>query len=257
MAGSFGGMTEYQRQSWRDNFNGGRAAGDWSGSVNARLDRERAVLGGFNTVSGSSWQDENRDHFAASSMSAAEWADSGNARAIQEAWAANHVVQVVQQPAGPGLAYVSDQATATTGPSQGRVSDGPVTTTGPGAAAVVQKTSSGKLTFGTGPGNPFFGAPPMEAGRKDKATGGFAGTEVHANPYFTNVEDFWEPRYGEPGEWLGGLINIGADAIYNVPGVLNKLGVSRDTPYLGADWRPNIDYQEMPGLPPVERRPRR
>lgn len=49
------GSNEYERQSWRDSFNGGRAAGDLTGNVNRRLDAERAAFQGA-TWSGSSTQ---------------------------------------------------------------------------------------------------------------------------------------------------------------------------------------------------------
>lgn len=50
------GTNDYERQSWRDNYNDGRAAGDWTGNVNARLDREREASGGFtNSGSSSEW----------------------------------------------------------------------------------------------------------------------------------------------------------------------------------------------------------
>lgn len=48
-----GGTTEWERQSWRDNFNKGVAAGDFTGGTNARLDAERAAFGGA-TWTGSS-----------------------------------------------------------------------------------------------------------------------------------------------------------------------------------------------------------
>lgn len=49
------GQNEYQRQSWRDSFNGGRAAGDLTGNVNRRLDAERRAFQG-STWGGSSTQ---------------------------------------------------------------------------------------------------------------------------------------------------------------------------------------------------------
>lgn len=49
------GTNDFERQSWRDNFNEGKAAGDITGNVNARLDRERSENLGA-TVSGSSTQ---------------------------------------------------------------------------------------------------------------------------------------------------------------------------------------------------------
>lgn len=57
--------SDYEKQSWRDSYNGGRAAGDFTGTVNAQLDRERAAFQGA-TWSGSSSQ-----------MSALELARSG------------------------------------------------------------------------------------------------------------------------------------------------------------------------------------
>lgn len=41
-----------EQQSWRDSYNGGQAAGDWTGNTNARLDSERDRFG--TTWSGSS-----------------------------------------------------------------------------------------------------------------------------------------------------------------------------------------------------------
>lgn len=45
----------YEQQSWRDSYNGGQAAGDWTGNTNARLDSERDRFQGA-TWSGSSSQ---------------------------------------------------------------------------------------------------------------------------------------------------------------------------------------------------------
>lgn len=50
-----GFLDSYQAQSWRDSYNGGRAAGDFTGTVNNRLDREREAFQGH-TWSGSSTQ---------------------------------------------------------------------------------------------------------------------------------------------------------------------------------------------------------
>jgi hypothetical protein len=44
---------DFERQSWRDSYNSGRAAGDLTGNVNRRLDAERAAFQGA-TWSGSS-----------------------------------------------------------------------------------------------------------------------------------------------------------------------------------------------------------
>lgn len=47
------GTNDYERQSWRDSYNDGEAAGDWTGNVNARLESERDNFQGA-TWSGSS-----------------------------------------------------------------------------------------------------------------------------------------------------------------------------------------------------------
>jgi len=49
------GLSAFEQQSWRDNFNNGRAAGDITGATNERLQRERAANLGA-TESGSSTQ---------------------------------------------------------------------------------------------------------------------------------------------------------------------------------------------------------
>lgn len=161
--------SSYEQQSWRDSFNGGKAAGDWTGNHNARLDAERAAFG--TTWSGSSTQ-----------PSALQLAQSfvGSGPAVGSVAAGG--------PANSGV-----------GPGNPLISTAPqVVTAGPGRRVVV------------------FGGGPLSVKTKDTATGGYAGVGVNPNPWFSDVENWWEPRYGEPGEWLGGIVNIGADAVFNV-----------------------------------------
>lgn len=100
------GSSEYERQSWRDNFNGGRAAGDWSGGVNARLDSERDRYQG-----------------------ATEGGSSSQPSGLQLA-----------QMIGAGVAYINSSGVAYytgSGPGNAAVSTGTGGVgTGPGAAAV-------------------------------------------------------------------------------------------------------------------------
>lgn len=132
-------------------------------------------------------------------------------------------------------------------------------TSGPGTLVVTTAKPKGdknphgsKPHIGAGPGNPFAGPAPLTPGKKDKATGGYAGFEIHPNPWFSNVEDFWESRYGEPGEWIGGIINVGADLVYNTPGAIDAAGINPQTPLIGAEsfeqiYRDNVtapDKQE-------------
>lgn len=163
------GSNEYERQSWRDSFNGGRAAGDWTGNHNARIEAEREAFQGL-TWSGSS-----------SEPSALQFAQS-----------------VVGS--GPATASVATGGGASgVGPGNPVVSTAPaVETSGPGRQVVV-----------------VGGAAPLTAKTKDGASGGYAGVHILPNPWFSDVQDFWEPRMGEPGEWLGGILNVGADAVYN------------------------------------------
>lgn len=167
------GTNDYERQSWRDSYNGGRAAGDLTGNVNARLDQERSDFQGA-TWSGSSSQ-----------YSAIELAQrsSGVGQPAANAGAG------ASKSSGPGNEVVSQGGVAPSRPAGGS-----------GAAS--------KLSI-------FGGTAPLKAAVKDSASGGYAGVYFEPNPWFSDVQEWWEPRFGEPGEWLGGLVNIAADAVYN------------------------------------------
>lgn len=108
------GRSEYERQSWRDSYNGGRAAGDLTGNVNARLDSERDRFQGA-TWSGSSSQ-----------PSALEVAQRGGGRAMLDFYMASN------------------------GPGPSGVASGRVTTAGPGVPSVVSPASQAPLA-GAGP----------------------------------------------------------------------------------------------------------
>lgn len=171
------GRSEYERQSWRDSYNGGLAAGDITGNINERLDQERSDFQGA-TWSGSSSQ-----------PSALQWAQMGGGVA------SGHVsTPGGAASAGPGN---SGAASASTGGK-------PVAGPGSGGAT----TKGGSLTMGPG-------KPPLSTKIKETATGGHVGFEWHPNPWFSDVQEFWEPRMGEPGEWLGGIANVVVDTAYN------------------------------------------
>lgn len=167
------GQSDYERQSWRDSYNGGRAAGDITGNVNRELDRQRDAFQGA-TWSGSSTQ--------------------------------YSALELAQRMGGAGqpVAASGSGASKSGGPGNEVVKQGP--------------NEQGRPAGGSGPGSKlvlFMGEPPLKPKTKDTATGGYAGIEVHPNRWFSDVEEWWEPRYGEPGEWLGGIVNIGADAVSN------------------------------------------
>lgn len=203
------GRSDYERQSWRDSYHGGKPAGDWSGGVAARLEWERATYGA--TVSGSSreysaselWQ------IRASGDTGAIARDKSERRASQQGRA-----PASAGPGNPTVAAVSHKGphpVPTGGAGVGGVASGaPGAITGPGAPVAKTGPKGGSLIT--------FGTPPLKQKVKDSATGGHVGLPVHANPWFSDVEEFWEPRYGEPGEWAGGFVNMFADLVYGTAG---------------------------------------
>lgn len=99
------GQNEYQRQSWRDSFNGGRAAGDLTGNVNRRLDAERRAFQG-STWGGSSTQPSARERARTMGVGVRRVV-TGNGRTAgvgAEAVAAPRVITV-----GPGAPAVFGQ----------------------------------------------------------------------------------------------------------------------------------------------------
>lgn len=102
--------TEYEQQSWRDYYNNGMAAGDWTGNHNARIAAERAAFG--TTWSGSSSQP--------SALQLAQagfggWAGTGTGHVF----VSNGVAQF--QAAGPGNPVVANGPAA----QQGQAGMGP------------------------------------------------------------------------------------------------------------------------------------
>lgn len=100
------GTTEFQRQSWRDNFNGGRAAGDITGNVNARLDRER------DSFQGATWGGSSAEYSAL------------------------EVAQIIGARGGVGYGNAVPVVAASSG-SIATFSGGPATTSGAGGSGVV------------------------------------------------------------------------------------------------------------------------
>lgn len=207
------GRSSYSQQSWRDNYNGGKAAGDWTGGVNAQLDRERAAFQGATWIGSS---------LLPSALEVARLYGFGSA---QTTYAFNgkdrSFTQVETAPARPATSGPSAPvagASATAGPGNAAASAGAEKpTAGPGATGTV---TIGPITvtpgnIGTGKPMVELGPAPLKEKTKLTATGGFAGFKFEANPWFSHVENWGEPRYGEPGEWLGGILNIGADLAWN------------------------------------------
>lgn len=176
------GSNDYERQSWRDSYNGGRAAGDWTGNVNARLDQERRDYQGA-TWSGSS-----------SEYSALE---------LARVMASSQVQQTASTGPGVAGAVTGAPGQITSGPGASAVSPA-AGTSGPGASPKKRDT--------------LIRLPPapLEGKVKTQVSSGYAGVLFEANPFFSDVENWGEPRYGEPGEWLGGILNIMADGVWNV-----------------------------------------
>lgn len=133
------------------------------------------------------------------------------------------VIHDANGPVGVHLAAVNR-------PAAGYVSTG---SGGSGAAAGVVETN-GAGSAGTGPGAAsVVTGGPLKPKMKPTTTSLMIGAPVTPNPWFSNA-DQWEERYGEPGDWLGGVVVAGADVLqavgfnsekagndlYNAPGVV-------------------------------------
>lgn len=109
-------------------------------------------------------------------------------------------------------------------------------TSGPGGTGAVKPGSAQAGPGLPSPAKPGGKLPPMTTKIKDEVTGGYVGISWLPNPWFSDVDKFWEPRMGEPGEWLGGIVNIGADVAFNT----YRLGDYFSSEFKGAkpeDWR--------------------
>lgn len=173
-------FSDTTRQAWRDNYNGGRAAGDFAGV--------------YSNHGGSS------DHSVSSGQTAGDSDKQGGASASVQ-----RVVASVPT-AGPGAPAVATSRS--------------VPTRGPGAFA-----------FGVGPVShvAVSDLPPLDMGYKDSGTELMLGGDWwKGNPWWSDGEEF-EARYAEPGEWLGGLLVIGADLLFNVGRAVDAVTGSRIT----------------------------
>lgn len=113
-----------------------------------------------------------------------------------------------------------------------------VRTTGSGATGASTKGGSG----GSGPGSAgaaagsggrgagsklALSAPPLTMAAKDSGTEIFTGGDWwKSNPWWSDTEE-WEARYGEPGDWLGGVVVAGADTFFNVARGIDHVTGSR------------------------------
>jgi hypothetical protein len=103
--------------------------------------------------------------------------------------------------------------------SQGHVASGPVADpvvaggSGPGAGTA---NTDGPGSGGTGPGSAGVVAPaaPLKAKMKSTTTQIMFGVPIVPNPWVSNT-DQWEERWGEPGDWLGGIAVGAADMLFN------------------------------------------
>lgn len=125
---------------------------------------------------------------------------------------------------GKGLAVVDGNVIRTTGPgSSGQSTLGGSGGSGAGSAGV----STGGGGKGAGSRLVLSGSPPLKVGYSDEATGIFMGGDWwQSNPWWSDVEA-WGQRYGEPGEWLGGAVTLGADAVFNVARAVDSVVGSR------------------------------
>lgn len=193
------GSNDYERQSWRDSYNGGRAAGDWTGNNNRELDRQREETGGY-TYSGSSSE--------YSAYEALERGLIGNGSGNSSTKSGAVVTS------GPGVAGAQTRPGEMGNAPVDPVLPAPVVP-GPGGARR-QSTILSPLTP-MGPYGPRMQregtrlTPKMEMSVQEMLVDGY---RINANPRTSNAEE-WEIRYAEPGEWVGGIVVMASDAWYN------------------------------------------
>lgn len=126
--------------------------------------------------------------------------------------------------------FASAGVAAAVNPGGLSVVDGNVIrTTGPGAAgygtaAGAGGRGSGSLTVATGgPGSGGSGPGARSVlsggarlpGLPDQRQIRVGELLLFPDERFPDVEEWWEPRYGEPGELVGGIVNMSADGIKN------------------------------------------
>lgn len=124
-------------------------------------------------------------------------------------------------PAG-SLAVVGDYVIKTTaqtpaqvgsGAGAGTAATGGAHTSGAGAEAVVNDPQA--KTKGAGSRLTITAGAPLKVKTKPENTGiHVGGLDWQPNPWWSDTEE-WEARYGEPGDWAGGLVVFGADVVWN------------------------------------------
>lgn len=192
------GTNDYERQSWRDSYNNGRAAGDITGNVNARLDQERSDFQGA-TWSGSS-----------SEYSAIELA--------QRSTTPKQIAEIRGAAAG-------SSATAVAGVAQDGVPDAP-------ASAVARSTAKGQLVSSVLRMSAASGVSKGLLGNElayKPMSWALEGYDVQANPHMSNAEDL-ETRYGDLVSAIAGVGIIGSDIGHNAARAYFGEGYTKLTP---------------------------
>lgn len=265
------GSNDYERQSWRDSSNGGRAAGDWTGNINARLDYERAVYQGA-TWSGSSSQPSalqlaqsggrsvKTDAFGYTEAQFNAMSATAKARHNAGLKASGKNVFVWGEAVAPGTAPILSRPVETgPGPGSGSaVTPGAVqVTSGPGVMGAATAPGKSPLAVVGPQGDVQIVAPvPGPGGNRRQSTSlspiGVGGPLkpkiepsvqqmllgnylINPNPRTSNAEE-WEIRYAEPGEFVGGLVVMGSDIGYNARLSL-KASTGFDSAVIGARVR--------------------
>lgn len=198
------GTNDYERQSWRDNFNGGEAAGDLTGNVNRQLDAERAAFQGA-TWSGSSSQ-----------YSALEWAQVGGGVSRPQVGAS--------ATAGPGNPSVGNAGAPAAGPGAAAASPTRVITVSPGKSGGKIITKDGGISL---PGSPThryleMGTVPWLGPISWEVAGGYADAQ--------DVEDIY-------GDDLGALPFIVTKLAYDTALNSERVGKWAGKPFMDAGGR--------------------
>lgn len=209
------GTTPESQQAWRDNFNGGWAAGDWTGNHNRAIAAERYDSGEWNPQIAQYGGYTERNPAVPDGVVRTVSADGNTVyitRANNGSAVTTNAVNPVGGSGGPTAVAPNQPGGTVPGPGQSNQRGPGWYQPGGGYYTTQTRQRPGQSAGPAGNGKPDVLPVEYSKSVHELNTGGLSW---ESNPWWSNTED-WEIRYGEPGEWLGGLVVFGADLAWNM-----------------------------------------
>lgn len=149
----------------------------------------------------------------------------GSSQSSSTVWGTTSTGPLGTGAAGRAAAIVHDNRSMGSGPAAGRVASAPRSGSGPGNSGSVSSPGAPGVT--SGPGVRVAATAENRGAFLLGAGIGLSPSDVQATPVTyrgtrlpldTTSDDveIWETRYGEPGEWVGGILVMGTDAAKGV-----------------------------------------